>query len=143
MHDTFQINKFSSSIADESISDERVLGQVRTSVIQLWIAHVYFSIHTLKDLLNVSKARSLNSCFKFSRPAVPRRVRRVGCAQRVLPERHLQLGIKLLQRAAGQPQHERRRRRDLVLEEPALRAQLPEVRIYFYVFGGDVCSDPT
>ena len=28
---TFQINKFSSSIADESISDERVLGQVLKS----------------------------------------------------------------------------------------------------------------
>ena len=63
----------------------------------------------------------------FARLAVPRGVRRVGGAQRVLPERHLQLcRIQLLQRAAGQPQHERRRR-GVILEEPALRTQLPEV----------------
>ena len=64
--------------------------------------------------------------------AVPRRVRRVGGAQRVLPQRHFKLGdVQLLQRAAArqrQSQHEWRwRRRDLLLEEPALRTQLPEV----------------
>ena len=44
-----------------------------------------------------------------------------------LPQRHLQLGGQLFR--ATQPESERRRRRDFVLEEPPVGTQLSEVRI--------------